>query len=105
MKKKLIIYGIGTVLSKILVFLMVPIYTRIFSAADYGYYDVILSDIQMLISISFIEIWSGILRFMFASERKETPIKAFIKIAPFTLVMYVVFLFVLSCFISLKYPL
>ena len=104
MKKKLIIYGIGTVLSKILVFLMVPIYTRIFSAADYGYYDVILSDIQMLISISFIEIWSGILRFMFASERKETPIKAFIKIAPFTLVMYLVFLFVLSFFISLKYP-
>ena len=89
MKKTLLIYGIGIIFSKILVFLMVPIYTRIFSLSDYGYYDVIISDVQMLVSISFIEIWSGILRYMFSKNKKETPIKCYFKLLPFTITVYI----------------
>lgn len=104
MKKTLLIYGIGIIFSKILVFLMVPIYTRIFSLSDYGYYDVIISDVQMLVSISFIEIWSGILRYMFSKNKKETPIKCYLKLLPFTITVYIGLLWMLSNYISIKYP-
>ena len=104
MKKTLLIYGIGIILSKILVFLMVPIYTRIFSLSDYGYYDVIISDVQMLVSISFIEIWSGILRYMFSKNKKEMPIKCYLKLLPFTITVYIGLLWMLSNYISIKYP-
>ena len=104
MKKTLLIYGIGIIFSKILVFLMVPIYTRIFSLSDYGYYDVIISDVQMLVSISFIEIWSGILRYMFSKNKKEMPIKCYLKLLPFTITVYIGLLWMLSNYISIKYP-
>lgn len=104
MKKKLMIYGIGTFFSKILVFLMVPIYTRLFSTSDYGYYDVVISDIQMLISISCVEIWSGILRFMYTGDKKEIPIKCYLQLCPVMFVVYSLLMFVLSHYITIKYP-
>ena len=37
MFKKIVIYGLGTFFSKILVFLLVPLYTHVFSPTEYGY--------------------------------------------------------------------
>lgn len=104
MKKKIIIYGIGTIFSKILVFLMVPIYTRLFSTEDYGYYDVIISDVQMLISICYVEIWSGILRFMFLNKKKEIAIKCYLKLFPYMSVLYLIILWGISKYIYIRYP-
>lgn len=104
MSKKLFIYGIGIIFSKILVFLMVPIYTRVFAVSDYGYYDVIISDMQMIVSIAFVEIWSGIMRYMFADDDKYKPIKAMIKMLPFMIIVYAVIIFVISHIIELRYP-
>ena len=36
MAKKILIYGLGIFFSKIIVFLIIPIYTRSFSTTDYG---------------------------------------------------------------------
>lgn len=105
MLKKILIYGVGTFFSKIIVFLMIPIYARVFTAADYGYYDVIVADLQMIVSIAFVEIWSGIMRFMFGSENRLSPVKTFLKIFPFLSIVYIVFLYFLSHLIVLKYPL
>lgn len=104
MSKKILIYGIGTFFSKILVFLMVPIYTRLLPAADYGYYDVIVADLQMLISISFIEIWSGIIRYMISDKEKFMVIKAFIKISPVMLLGYTIMYMLLGNWLIMKYP-
>ena len=82
MKKKILVYGIGTFFSKVLVFLMVPVYSRVFSRADYGYYDVIIQNLQMIISISFLEIWSGILRFMYDGDEKLSPVNTFKRMFP-----------------------
>lgn len=104
MRKKIIIYGIGTIFSKILVFLMVPIYTRLFSTEDYGYYDVIISDVQMLVSICYVEIWSGILRFMFLNKKKEIAIKCYLKLFPFMSILYLITLWGISNYIHIRYP-
>lgn len=65
MIKKIFIYGLGTFFGKIVTFLLVPIYTRYLNPADYGQYDVVYSTIQMLVSICYLEIWTGALRFLF----------------------------------------
>lgn len=83
MAKKILVYGLGIFFSKIIVFLLIPIYTRCFSTTDYGYYDVLVTNLTMLVSIAFIEVWSGTLRFMFDYENPYKPIKAVIKIIPF----------------------
>ncbi len=103
MIKKIIIYGLGIFFSKIIVFLLVPIYTRCFSKADYGYYDVLISNITMVVSITFVEVWSGIIRFVFDDERPYRPIKSFLVILPALLVLYAVGIIVLAQIMELKY--
>lgn len=105
MLKKIIVYGIGIFFSKALVFLLVPLYTRCFSPADYGYYDVLTSNIVMLVSVTFIEIWSGVLRYMFDDEEKYRPIKTFLIILPFLLIIYGIAFCLYSFIGELKFPL
>lgn len=105
MLKKILIYGIGIFFSKIIVFLLVPIYTRYFSPADYGYYDVLISNLIMLVSISFIEIWSGLIRFIFADDRPYRPVKVFLKLVPILLIFYGLGIMVLNQIMELKFPL
>jgi len=104
MKNKILIYGIGTFFSKILVFLMFFIYARVFPKSDLGYYDVLITDMQMIVSIAFIEIWSGIIRFMFDMEDKYKPIKAVMHMMPVLIVIYAACVFAFSLFFEVKYP-
>ena len=104
MLKKIFIYGVGTFFSKILVFLLLPIYTRVLSPSDYGYYDVLLANVQLLVSIAFMEIWSGIIRFMYDDEDVYGPVKTFLSLFPFFIVIYVVVYFLFSHFFLVKFP-
>lgn len=107
MFKKIVIYGIGTFVSKILVFFLIPIYTREIAPASYGYYDVLTTNMQMLASIAFIEIWSGALRFMLLpgkENNKLVVVKAIlIMLIPLT-VLYGTGCWLMSNFITIKYP-
>ena len=57
------ILTIGSFSSKVLVFLLVPIYTGILSTEDYGLYDLSITTIQLLMPILTINIIDSILRF------------------------------------------
>ncbi len=104
MLKRIVIYGLGTFFSKILVFFMIPVYTRVFPAADYGYYDVAIQNTQMVISISFMEIWSGILRYIFQEKDKASPVNTFLRLLPMFFCFYLVAFFVLGKIMDIKYP-
>lgn len=104
MTKKLFVYGLGIFFSKLIVFLLVPVYTRCFSPADYGYYDVLISNITMVISISFIEIWSGIIRFAFEDKDPFRPIKNFIVLLPILIVIYCFSILILAKIMPLRFP-
>ena len=82
---------------------MVPLYTRVFSVADYGYYDVLIQNMQMLVSISFIEIWSGILRYMFDNTNKLRPINTVKRMLPALLCLYAIAFFILNRITEVKY--
>lgn len=58
-----IIFGIGTFGSKILVFLLMPLYTRVLTSSDYGIVDLIIQTSNLLIPIVSLGIANGVIRF------------------------------------------
>ena len=62
---------IGNFSSKILVFLLVPLYTSVLSTAEYGTYDLAFTTIQMLVPILSLNILDGVMRFSFDTGKKE----------------------------------
>ncbi len=65
------IYLLGNVLSKSLSFFLLPLYTSYLSPNDYGVYDLSIAYNTFLISILFLDIWEGTMRFMFDYSNKD----------------------------------
>lgn len=87
------IYFVGNVLSKVIVFFMLPLYTKYIPASDMGYYDTAMAVVTFFSTVLFLDIGSGIMRFMF--EKKEVEDKNYaiytgIAIFLFSLALYVV---------------
>lgn len=67
------IYFMGQMLSKIMVVLLLPIYTKMINPADYGYYDLVNTCINIISTLIYVEIWTGALRYIldYAEEKKK----------------------------------
>lgn len=57
------VLAIGNFASKILVFLMLPLYTAVLSTAEYGSYDIIFSSVSLLVPILTLNISEALVRF------------------------------------------
>lgn len=66
--KKIIIYAIGNVSSKLIIFLLLPFYTKYFNPGAYGDNDLAVSTAIMITSLLFMEIWTALLRFSYDEE-------------------------------------
>lgn len=64
------ILTIGNLSTKILIFFLVPIYTSALSTADYGFYDLTVSTVQLLFPIFSLNIVDSVLRFIL--DRQST---------------------------------
>lgn len=73
--KTSVIYMLGIMSSKIIVFFLLPIYTKYLSPSEFGYYDLILSILSFVVPISFFQIWDGMFRFSFDYKEKEEKYK------------------------------
>jgi O-antigen/teichoic acid export membrane protein len=83
--KPFIIYGIGTALVRFTSLLLVPIYTRVFSPAEYGVYDVITSLVALFYLFGMMQLDSGLARFYF--EKKNLSDRASLISTLFTTVL------------------
>ncbi len=76
--KKLIsntfIIGLGTIGSKLLVFLLMPLYTAWLTTADYGGAELITTTANLLIPIACLGITNGIFRFAAEKESNKTEV-------------------------------
>lgn len=75
--KNSVIYLFGNVLSKILTFLMLPLYTRYIVPSDYGYYDMANTYVNLIAIVMCFEIWNTIMRYMLDKQyqfNKEKPV-------------------------------
>lgn len=96
--KSTIIYFLGNVLSKLIVFFMLPIYTEYIPASSMGYYDTAIAVVTLFASVFFLDIGSGIMRFIFEqneSEDKNYPIYSGLIIFFISLLLYLITIFII----------
>lgn len=93
--KNSIIYFVGDFLSKIVTFLLLPVYSKYLVPEDFGYFDLVNSYIMILIPMLTLEIWAGMMRFI-AEENKDVGINSIISNGMFTLIVPGIFMVVFS---------
>ena len=71
----ILVYAIGTLGSKLITFILVPLYTFFIAAEEYGYYDISLSITLVLMGVVCVQMNDGIFRFLIdakdESEKKN----------------------------------
>lgn len=96
MIKKIILYMFGTFFSKLIVFIMLPIYTAKFDPGSYGEIDLLMTTVIMLVSVSFLDIWQYVLRYTYNSsdlDRKKVVSNTVTILIPLILLFSVLILF------------
>ncbi|VMD69530.1 capsule biosynthesis repeating unit flippase Wzx [Streptococcus pneumoniae] len=58
------IFALANFSSKILIFLLVPIYTRVLTTTEYGFYDLVYITIQLFVPILTLNISEAVMRFL-----------------------------------------
>ena len=74
--KSSLVYFLGNILVKLTSFIMLPIYTKYISPDKFGTYDLSIAYLTFFTSILFLDIWSGIMRFMFDYKEDGQEYKA-----------------------------
>lgn len=102
------IYAIGNIGSKLITFFMVPLYTHYVSdISDFGYYDICLSAILLLLPIVTLQLRDGVFRFLVDAkddvERKQAVLLAVYKTLATTLAVSVGIVLFVSIFWEVKY--
>lgn len=100
------IYFVGTVMTKLISFLLLPLYTSYIQPDEMGMYDLGLTYVMFFCSVLYLDIWSGIMRFMydFGGDEKKTPINSGIAIFLCSTALYTVILLFVFPHLSLQYP-
>ncbi|RRD29758.1 lipopolysaccharide biosynthesis protein [Actinomyces bowdenii] len=65
------IFVLGTVLSKLIAFIMLPLYTAVVPPEDFGYYDLSVTYLTVVCESLFLNIWVVILRRMYKSQDEQ----------------------------------
>ncbi len=102
------IYFVGSVLTKIIPFLLLPLYTSRILTQDMGYYDLSTSYLNMLVPIFGMEIWIAVMRYMFDYEIAQQKYKVILNgltVISFSLILYSALFASIGIFTDIKYPL
>lgn len=70
--KNTVIIGIGTLSTKVLTFLLLPLYTTVLAPDDYGIIDVLITVSSLLIPFATMEMNSGVFRFLIEKSKDST---------------------------------
>lgn len=100
------IFFLGTVSSKIITFLMLPLYTSLIHTEDMGYYDISITYMNIAVSIIYFEIWSAVLRYMYDSDdenRKFSSAKSGLTIFGVSSLVFVAGISILGVVASVDY--
>lgn len=94
--KNLGILTISNFASKIMVFLLVPLYTSVLTTAEYGTYDLAISTVSLLFPILTLNIVDAVMRFSMDKDYSKEKIAAIgIKYISFSVIAYAIFMIVI----------
>lgn len=99
--KKSAIYFVGNLSSKILNFLLVPIYAYTVTASDLGIYDYIITIASIVVPLVYIVLWDAILKFTLSY--KEVADKVITTSATYILLVTLFFIPITYCFFKYIY--
>lgn len=105
--KTSIIYFIGNVLSKLMAFILIPIYTIYINTEIYGKYDLISSIISLVVPLVFFQIWDGLFRFIYDYKTDKDKYKVVsngLIVFIFGIIIYEIFFIIVSIFIKIPSP-
>jgi O-antigen/teichoic acid export membrane protein len=99
------IFFLGTVITKLISFCLLPIYTAYILPKDYGYFDLSTTVIGAVVSIVYFEMWTAIMRFMYDKsdhyENKQI-ISSGLLMFLFSSILYATLLVACSFFIRIQ---
>ncbi len=80
--KNSVLFLIGSVFSKLLSFILLPLYTTYIPTNDFGVYDIATLYVSLVSGVVYFEIWSAMLRYMYDYDEsgKMTVVKSSLKI-------------------------
>ena len=97
------VFFVGSVLSKAISFLLLPLYTHYISKEGMGFFDLTQTYLNIIIPIVFVEVWAGIMRYLYASkgdaDEKKVVSSGFLLFS-----ISVVLYFLLALVISFLFP-
>ncbi len=74
--KDIFIFSLGSLGSKLILFLLVPLYTNYLTKAEYGTAELVFTIAQLLIPIASVTIWNGLIRYgLMNSQQPESVFK------------------------------
>ena len=97
------IYAVGNIGSKLITFLMIPLYTFFVETAEFGYYDLCLTAVMLLTSFASLQLRDGAFRFLIDSktdEEKTEVVSATMRLLSRSLLVFML----LSAIVSFVYP-
>lgn len=97
------IYFLGNVLTKIVSFLLLPLYTNRISPEDFGYYDLSNSILSLIVPLVFFQIWDGVFRYSFDYEEKEIVVNNGFVVMLFGMGVFSVLNLVFNNFINIEF--
>ena len=69
--RKTLIYGIGTFGSKVLTFLLVPLYSYYLTKEEFGFFDIIITAVNLIVPFVSLQISDGIFRWLINSKNNN----------------------------------
>ena len=105
--KTVVVYFSGNILTKIISFLLIPLYTSRIEPSEYGHYDLIVSIITMIVPIAFFQIWDGMFRFIYDYKEKKDKyaiISNGFVVAFIGLIFYTIIFIILTMNYEIQYP-
>ena len=97
------IYAVGNIGSKLITFLMIPLYTFFVETSEFGYYDLCLTAVMLLTSFASLQLRDGAFRFLIDSktdEEKTEVVSATMRLLSRSLLVFML----LSAIVSFVYP-
>lgn len=102
--KNIVFYFMGTFSTKLIQFLFIPLYTAYIVTSDFGYFNLTISIISLVIPLLYQSIWEGILRFAIEDENNKKRVLATTNIYCLGItILYSVIFIVVSKLLNIQY--
>ncbi|RYL93931.1 lipopolysaccharide biosynthesis protein [Sporolactobacillus sp. THM19-2] len=106
--KNTFIYSIGNFSSKILVFLLLPVYSYYLSTQEYGYFDLIISTVSLLVPLISLQVVDGLYRYLLGANSyvgRAKVISSAVSIIIINLLLFDIAFLFLNLYVGIKYGL